>query len=52
MIAITRTIAPAKAMITESMIGFGNAVPTKLARGSKRGMLAAQIIPMPKMIPT
>lgn len=36
-------------MITESIIGFGNALPTKLARGSNNGMEDAQIKPIPKI---
>ncbi|MCK5238978.1 MAG: hypothetical protein KAR33_05475 [Candidatus Thorarchaeota archaeon] len=49
MIAITSTMRPARAMITESIIGFGNALPTKLARGSNNGMEDAQIKPIPKI---
>jgi len=51
-IAINSTMRPARAMIPESMIGSGSALPTKAVRGSNKGMPAAQIIPIPKMIPS
>lgn len=50
-IAIRSTIMPARAMIAESIIGFGRTVPTKLARGNNNGMPAATINPIPKIIP-
>ena len=51
-IAIRSTIMPARAMIAESMSGFGRPVPTKLAWGNNNGIPAAQRMPIPKMIPS
>jgi hypothetical protein len=51
-IDISSTMIPARAMTIESMIGFGKRLTAMVARGNNNGIPAAQIIPMPKMIPT
>lgn len=52
MYAITSTMNPAKAIITESMVGSGSELAATLERGSNKGMLAEHSIAIPKIVVT